>query len=221
MKQLYGVWLPDDEQHLEDFLRRSQEVWPGEDGSYQRATWMMCQKLMAEQPLRRRWAVDVGAHVGLWTKLIAKDFEGVLAFEPIHKFAECWHRNMAGIPNVALLEVGLGTHTHLSSFKVEAGNSGATHQDVVDGNATGLMVALDDLQLAGLDFLKIDVEGYELDALIGAQETVREFRPLVCVEQKDHGRQGNQYDALEMLKEWGMRVRVRVQDDWILDWRPA
>ena len=218
MKQVEGIWLPDDEERLVDFLRRSKKVWPDEPGSYQRAMWMMCQRVLEERPPEeRRWAIDVGAHVGLWSTHLAKFFEGVLAFEPVHKFAECWHANMAGVQNAKLVEVGLGQSLELAHFIVEPGNSGATRRNQ-RGKSMGLVLPLDALELDGLDFIKMDVEGWELDVLKGAEQTLQSYRPVVCIEQKDHKRIATQYEALEMLKGWGMRVRIRVVDDWILDW---
>jgi hypothetical protein len=43
-------------------------------------------------------------------------------------------------------------------------------------------VALDDLRFSRLDFLKLDVEGMELEALEGARRTVEALRPIMLVE---------------------------------------
>jgi len=43
-------------------------------------------------------------------------------------------------------------------------------------------IKIDSLGLSRLDFLKLDVEGMELDALEGANETVHQFRPVILVE---------------------------------------
>jgi FkbM family methyltransferase len=44
------------------------------------------------------------------------------------------------------------------------------------------MVAIDSLDLQRLDFLKADIEGHELDMLIGAQQTIARCRPTIYVE---------------------------------------
>lgn len=36
--------------------------------------------------------------------------------------------------------------------------------------------------LANLSFIKIDVEGYDLNCLLGSQKTIKEFRPFVIFE---------------------------------------
>jgi len=43
-------------------------------------------------------------------------------------------------------------------------------------------IKIDSLGFSRLDFLKLDIEGMELDALEGANETVHQFRPLILVE---------------------------------------
>jgi len=46
------------------------------------------------------------------------------------------------------------------------------------------MVALDSLELQSLDFFKLDVEGGEVEALMGARETLLRHRPIVLFEDK-------------------------------------
>jgi hypothetical protein len=43
-------------------------------------------------------------------------------------------------------------------------------------------ITLDSLQLSALDFLKIDVEGYEVGVLEGAALTIKKYRPKMWIE---------------------------------------
>lgn len=47
---------------------------------------------------------------------------------------------------------------------------------------TTAMMAIDDLALPRLDFLKIDIEGMELEALAGAEDTLARCRPVMMIE---------------------------------------
>ncbi|MFM9007877.1 MAG: FkbM family methyltransferase, partial [Bacteroidota bacterium] len=38
---------------------------------------------------------------------------------------------------------------------------------------------------AKVDFIKIDVEGYEMEVLIGAEHVLRKFHPVLCIEVND------------------------------------
>ena len=44
------------------------------------------------------------------------------------------------------------------------------------------MVRIDGLGLLRLDFIKIDIEGMEMEALTGAEATLRKFRPQLMIE---------------------------------------
>ena len=39
-------------------------------------------------------ALDIGAHVGIWSMRLAEKFKRVHAFEPVPKHIECWKQNM-------------------------------------------------------------------------------------------------------------------------------
>jgi len=47
-------------------------------------------------------------------------------------------------------------------------------------------VTLDSLALRNVTFIKIDVEGHELEVLRGATETLRANRPVMMIEIRDH-----------------------------------
>ena len=39
-------------------------------------------------------ALDIGAHVGIWSRRLAEKFKTVVAFEPVPSHIECWKKNM-------------------------------------------------------------------------------------------------------------------------------
>lgn len=79
--------------------------------------------------------------------------------------------------------------------------------------------------LAGhtVGFLKIDVEGMEMDALRGLEATIRTQRPVIFIEVDDRNIVGfntwmseHRYDVVEQLKKWGNTnfiVRPRTDGD--------
>lgn len=58
------------------------------------------------------------------------------------------------------------------------------------------VVPLDDLALPA-DVIKLDVEGFELAALRGMEETIRRRRPVLMIEMN------NQHEWLPLLRDWG------------------
>jgi hypothetical protein len=69
------------------------------------------------------------------------------------------------------------------------------------------------------DFIKIDTEGFEYYICLGGEQTIRTYKPLMCVEQKPHkvtnfGFSGT--DAVNLLESWGYKVRQEIVGDYIM-----
>jgi len=47
------------------------------------------------------------------------------------------------------------------------------------------MITIDELNLDGCDFIKIDVEGFEWGVLLGAIETIKKYKPIIFYEYAD------------------------------------
>ncbi len=56
---------------------------------------------------------------------------------------------------------------------------------IIDG-AEEVMTRLDFEKITDLDFLQLDIEGYELRALEGAAETIMRCKPLIQLELRDN-----------------------------------
>jgi hypothetical protein len=238
MFQHQGIWLPAGEKHFPDWMTKNGELIDGK-GTYQirklRAALEHCKQL--------RTAVDVGAHVGLWSMQLVKRFRYVHAFEPVREFRECFGNNLQlpydqrpdtdyskPIPDVLLYRVqctlypmALGAARGKVSMKIptlDGGlDTGGTH---VGGDGDIEMRTLDEFDFGDVDLLKIDCEGYEHHVIAGARETLIRCRPCVIVEQKPHklgpnfGIKGT--PAVDLLRELGAEVRLEISGDFILTW---
>tara|TARA_Y100000592_G_scaffold67724_1_gene105217 strand:- start:512 stop:802 length:291 start_codon:yes stop_codon:yes gene_type:complete len=60
-------------------------------------------------------------------------------------------------------------------------------------------MSIDGLGLQHCDFLKLDVQGSELDVVLGAEQTIKLYKPFVYIETKEGS------EALEVLLSWGYR----------------
>jgi FkbM family methyltransferase len=77
-------------------------------------------------------------------------------------------------------------------------------------------VALDEFQLPRVDFIKLDVEGMELEALEGAEKTIKSSRPILLVERvKTNAEELQRWfgDHGYVLREVGMNVLAIHSDD--------
>jgi FkbM family methyltransferase len=215
MYRAHGWWFPVQDTHFAEMLGKN--IQKGGGPVYQ-------------EPVRHKSigfakkgvALDVGANVGLWTKDLCKHFNKVIAFEPVDKFRECLVRNVAA-SNLEIKTCALGAEDTMINMIVTAENTGHSHVDAAShGNGAIPMFRLDSLDLEPFDYMKIDCEGYEYNILVGAEQTIKKYKPVVVVEQKLHkdtGRtENNQYQAAELLKSWGARQLARVNHDVILGW---
>jgi hypothetical protein len=71
-----------------------------------------------------------------------------------------------------------------------------------------------------VDFIKIDVEGYELPVVKGAVETITACKPNMVIEQKGNDRFYGQdrAAALSFLMGLGMKQLDVISGDYILGW---
>ncbi len=211
MKQVRGIYLPDSDTHFEGQIAGGPVV----DG---KGTYQFAKYQAALSHVRHRGhAVDVGAHVGLWSRVMALDFDRVTAFEPAGEHLECFRLNVTP-EKLDLRPYAAGAKSGLVGIDRVADNSGNAH--VGEGDEV-LMVRLDDEKLAGVDLLKIDVEGYERDVIVGAERTIKENCPVLVVEQKPgHAeRYGiGRWDAVNLLKSWGMKEVAVISGDHVLIW---
>lgn len=225
MFQHQGVWLPDAEKHFPEWMTKNGEVIDGK-GTYQ----IKKLRVALEHCKQYRTAIDVGAHVGLWSMQLAKRFQTIHAFEPVEIFRECWWMNMHGIDIGILYPMALGAEAGSVKMIIPALNggldTGGTHvapkgANVVLGRVVE-MRALDEFDFSDVDFIKIDCEGYEQHVIEGARETLIRCRPCVIVEQKPHklgpnfGIKGT--PAVDALKALGAEVRTVLSGDYVMTW---
>lgn len=133
---------------------------------------------------QRRVAVDVGAHIGLWSVQLASLFDLVLAFEPVPENFACLTEN-APQQNVRKMRLALGAHHGDAAMRrAPETNSGCWYA----GEGRGVRVApLDCFGLASVDLIKIDVEGNEGQVLLGAQRTIERSAPAIMFEDNGAG----------------------------------
>lgn len=133
---------------------------------------------LVEKCKGRRVAVQAGGNIGLWPREMAKYFERVITFEPDKLNLQCLRKNLTA-PNVTVYETALGEKVERKGLARRSENCGAHH--VVDGDEFQTM-AIDSLELDACDLIQLDIEGFELMALGGAEKTIEKFKPTICLE---------------------------------------
>lgn len=167
---------------------------------------------------RRRGAVQAGAHVGTWIRPLAGHFEQVYGYEPMTENFECLQPNVRELENVLIMQAGLGDRPGSVAMHYSKKNTGKhCVKEGVPG--TTKIYRLDDLfpPEEKIDAIFLDIEGYELKALLGAMRIIQSCHPLILCEENGCSRRYRiADDAIEKhLATLGYTKRERWEEDVI------
>lgn len=149
----------------------------------------------------RRVAVQAGGNCGVYAKQYADEFGSLYTFEPESLNFYCLTQNLSEYNNVYKIQsfLGKGTEKTASIYnpadKQSEPNSGMFEKH--NGPGAIPVLAIDHLGLNNCDLIHLDIEGGEYDALIGAEQTIKQFRPLICLEWFQ-----NQEKLTELMESW-------------------
>jgi FkbM family methyltransferase len=140
--------------------------------------------------------LDIGANFGVFTKLFSQLVgpQGfVIAFEPVPQTfrtlaagIERYHRSNVQAKNEAVSDHEGAVLMAVPQYEENAGDN-LYQASIVDSSQspnafTVKSVTVDSLQLSRVDFIKIDVEGHELEVLHGSRRTLEQHHPTLMVE---------------------------------------
>ena len=129
---------------------------------------------------KHKLCLQAGGHVGLWPLRLAKSFETVITFEPQDELFECLLHNVKNVDNIDPHCAALGQCEGRAMMLLK-GNAAVGRVDAA-GTVDVRMVSIDSLELDQCDALFLDVEGYEVEVLRGAVDTIKRYRPIIQVE---------------------------------------
>ena len=134
--------------------------------------------------------LDIGANIGVWTRLLSAQCTAghVYAFEPSPTTFRRLKRNCAIRHNVTCVHCALGVKNGMALFSGEEVDPKLRSIQNAAGGSTVEVATrrLDDWArekgITRIDFVKIDVEGFEEDVLMPSLELLERFRPTLCFE---------------------------------------
>lgn len=179
--------------------------------------------------------LDIGANIGNHLLPILPIVKKAIAFEPQPKIFDMLKQSVEKnkFGNCIIKNYGLGCKDeHLTFYENVSGNNGgssfvAENYLGVDKKVLNLPIkngdaVLDDLAIQKLDFIKIDVEGFEFEVFEGMKNHIKKYAPMILMEWHAHttGRQfldndmfnntlsGYQVIALERVYSWWVKNKL-------------
>jgi FkbM family methyltransferase len=135
---------------------------------------------------KNRLCLDVGANIGVISQALETSGYKVIAFEPQPEVYKVLQMNFGGEAHNVAVGSAEGTAEMPKLHYSEKGNFGGISLNTKSpyGSYKVVVVTLDDMIASSEDvgFIKIDVEGYELEVLKGAVDTIRRCRPVLYIE---------------------------------------
>ncbi len=209
LKQAKGFWVPEKDASRIEML----DVYAGYPN-----TDIKKVDFASSVCTSRRVALDIGAHIGLTALFMAKRFGCVHAFEAAPETYKAMWVNIkaSGSSNITAHNNIVGKAPGQLRFEYMPGHTQISHA-LLDGETPKFpdsivtdpigVVTIDSYDFHEVDFIKLDVEGFETLVIEGAAETIKRCEPVIVLEQRGnehamHGTEAN--EASKLLESWGM-----------------
>lgn len=156
--------------------------------------------------------LEMGANIGVHTVAMARACRPgpLYAFEPQRRVFQILCANLAlnDVDNVMARQEACGREPGVATIPAldyaAAGNfGGVSIQTEGQPGEAVRVVTIDEMRLPQCGLIKVDVEGFELEALSGAAETIARCRPVLYVE---NDRFEHQRALIRLIHEMGYRL---------------
>jgi len=147
-------------------------------------------------------SIDVGANIGIYSEVLSQNSKMVISFEPNPYLAvylnqikkSTWiveNISLSSVEGISTLKIPIIRDIEKHG-KATISKNNIFQSEIIDkiNKHEVEMISLDEylikkrsmLQIQAISFIKIDVEGHELEVLKGALKTIKKFRPILMVE---------------------------------------
>ena len=138
-------------------------------------TWMVSLPFI----ISKKNAIDVGCRDGEYTRYIHKDFEHVYCFD--YRRRKLFHKNV-DLSKITHFKCALGEEHKI--IKVSGAGSITAGKVPLEEWYDEQLYTIDEFNFENIDYIKIDVDGYELNVLQGAIKTIEKYKPVLVLEQE-------------------------------------
>lgn len=151
----------------------------------------ICKKWMGgaiSNEIRDKIILDIGTNIGNHTLYFLNECEAkfVYCFEPATETFEMLRKNISINhleSRTKLIKAGVGSISGKGSVSAQKTKNTGFTQIVSSENGNIEMIAIDETNINDkIGLIKIDIEGYEVEALKGMIETIRRNKPYLMIE---------------------------------------
>jgi FkbM family methyltransferase len=158
-------------------------------------------------------ALDVGACVGDVTLFLAHSVALVIAIEPEPRNLACLRRNVGSLQNVKIVNKAAWNCRGVLELHLDPLPSGhslifSKSKESVKVQADTLDNIISDLGIKKVDFIKMDIEGAELEALEGARRVLKTAKKVVIAAYHKREERETSSQVQQLLQVEGFASRV-------------
>jgi FkbM family methyltransferase len=165
IEKVNGFWVPSNDVHIED--------WKSGKPFTQNKCLLQFLDYCKLENKKFNHILDIGAWVGTWSMAMNQYCGRVIAFEPDSLHYECLVKNTSD--DIETHQLAVGAEQKMISLSEDD----FTQSRRVIGDGTIPMINIDSLGLEDIDLIKIDVEGYEMEVLKGAENTLKNIQYIM------------------------------------------
>lgn len=131
---------------------------------------------------RNEFFVDAGGYDGDTTEEFIKrypDYKKIFFFEPSKKNILAAKLRLHGLRDIDFRPLGLSNDKGALYFNADAGSASCIAQD--KGELISAVTLDEELRDEKITFIKMDLEGWEMNALLGAKQTIKNQKPKLAI----------------------------------------
>ena len=153
-------------------------------------------------------AIDIGVYRGVYSLKLSQIFDHIHAFEPNPLLFPYLNTNLKKIiKNISLYNLALSNQSGETELKLPLRSKSIFKENIEELYQLGAasihpenefedfkkvqvkVEKLDNILINNIGFIKIDVEGHELEVIEGAKETITKYKPILLIEiEKRHSK---------------------------------
>jgi len=202
IEKVNGIWVPSNDVHIEQW--RAGQPFTQNKCLNSFISW--CQS----QNKKFRTALDIGAWCGTWSVAMSNYCKNIHAFEPDSTHFECLTRNVGPHVHVDPKMIAVGDNNDTVALT----NDDFTQARRIAGKGDIQLHTVDSFDFKNVDLIKIDVEGYEMRVLKGAEKTLKNCQFLM-IELNNNSKkyQSSNIEIEQYLSQIGFRTLIDIWPD--------